>query len=149
MENASKALIMAAEVLIGVLIISAAVFIFNNMSTFSITINENLEANNVYEFNNKFEEYTDKETITPQDVISLMNLARDYNYKYNENRIIINLKNTTRYNSLYKFETSTENLKESKNKFIEEYFNKAEFECDNVSYDKSGRVSKIELYIKK
>ena len=54
MENASKALLMAAGVLIGILILSLAVFLFANFGSASAEINRQNEIKRINEFNAQF-----------------------------------------------------------------------------------------------
>ena len=54
MENASKALIMAAEILLGVMIISIGVYIFNSMGEFSANTSKKIEDVSLSQFNNQF-----------------------------------------------------------------------------------------------
>lgn len=81
MENASKALIMAAEVLIGVIILSIGAALFVIFSNYSKTTTEEIEATQIAEFNNNFLKYEGKE-VTAHDIISLANFARENNIKY-------------------------------------------------------------------
>ena len=57
MENASKALIMAAGVLIGVLILSLAVYLFFDFASTSSELHEETRLNQVNEFNAQFTSY--------------------------------------------------------------------------------------------
>ena len=54
MENASKALIMAAEILIGVIIISIGVFLFSSLGKYSADITADLEETQIAKFNEQF-----------------------------------------------------------------------------------------------
>lgn len=89
MENASKALIMAAEVLIGVMIISIAVYLFSAFGSFSRRTNERFVAAQLNQFNNQFLKYTgvktnasgisEQVTVSIYDIANLANLARKHN----------------------------------------------------------------------
>ena len=57
MENASKALIMAATVLLGLMIISVGVALFNTFSEFSRDTLEKVADKKVAEFNNNYIKY--------------------------------------------------------------------------------------------
>ena len=57
MENASKALIMAAEVLIGVMIISIGVYLFNEMGSYSAETADQIEEAQLAQYNNQFLKY--------------------------------------------------------------------------------------------
>ena len=84
MENASKALIMASEILIGVMIISIAVYLFNIMGQYSAETTAEMEETQVAQFNNQFLKFygtTNGETIkcTIHDIVGLANLAKQAN----------------------------------------------------------------------
>ena len=81
MENASKALLMAASVLIGVLILSLAVFLFVNFGGTSAKIHETVQKNQLAKFNTQFTNYETKESVTIYDIISVANLATENNRK--------------------------------------------------------------------
>ena len=82
MENASKALIMAAGVLIGVLILSLAVYLFVSFGTSSAQVHKLNEENQLNEFNTQFTSYEGREDITIYDVITVKNLADENNRHY-------------------------------------------------------------------
>lgn len=89
MENASKALLMAGGVLIAMIIVSLGLYIMQNMAENSAHFYEMMEQSKIVEFNNKFDKYEGKdlenidEDLVLQDIITLMNLARDFNVKNN------------------------------------------------------------------
>ena len=76
MENASKALLMAAGVLIGVLILSLAVYLFANFGTASAEIHKQKDMNEINKFNTQFTSYEGKEC-TVHDIVSVANLAKN------------------------------------------------------------------------
>ena len=81
MENASKALIMAASVLIGIVIISAFVIMMSNMTSNQQKNYDTELTAQVSEFNNQFMTYA-RDGIRGSDMISLMNRIADYNTRY-------------------------------------------------------------------
>ena len=82
MENASKALIMAAGVLIGVLILSLAVYLFTTFGATSAELHRQNDANRINQFNTQFTSYEAKQGITIYDVITIANLATENNIYY-------------------------------------------------------------------
>ena len=82
MENASKALLMAAGVLIGILILSLAVYLFVSFGSTSAEIHKQNEENQLNEFNAQFTSYEGKEGLTIYDVITVANLATENNKYY-------------------------------------------------------------------
>lgn len=79
MENASKALIIAAEILIGVILLMLFIGAYQAWRNVADGINDNIELTNVQEFNSKFEIYKDKE-LTAYDIITIINMANEFNY---------------------------------------------------------------------
>ncbi len=92
MENASKALIMGAEILIGIMIISIGVYLFNTLGNYSAETAKKMEDAQIAQFNNQFLKYygtvstqkgdkIEQEFIkcTIHDIIDLANLARKIN----------------------------------------------------------------------
>ena len=82
MENASKALLMAAGVLIGILILSLAVYLFATFGATSAEVHRQNDANRINEFNTQFTSYEGKQDITIYDVITVANLATENNINY-------------------------------------------------------------------
>lgn len=100
MENASKALIMAAGVLLGVMLISFAVYLFSVFGDYSGEVQSQMEARRVEAFNTQFTKYYGSEQrenpydsnseksydgpilCTAQDVVTIANLAKDSNTSY-------------------------------------------------------------------
>lgn len=92
MENASKALLLAAGVLISVIVISLLVITFVSFRSISDEYNSKLDTQELTEFNIQFTKYSGK-NIEVQDVMSIANLAADWN-NTGTNEII-----TVEYNS--------------------------------------------------
>lgn len=130
MENASKALIMAAGVLIGILILSLAVYLFLNFGTASAELHQQIAENQINQFNSQFTSYVGKEGVTIYDVISVANLATENNINYdynkrttstgNDNYISVKLKNDD-YNNQgieYGIETASKTITNNYNSII-------------------------------
>lgn len=89
-ENASRALIMAAGVLVGVLLLSLAVYLFTIFGNFGSEMTTQMNEKNLSEFNaqfTKYESYQDENgkwqnTCRAQDVVTIANLAKENNNKY-------------------------------------------------------------------
>lgn len=81
MENASKALLMAAEVLIGMLILSLAIYLFASFSSNMSQVYEKNEENQLNQFNTQFTSYIGKKC-TIHDIITVANLATENNIFY-------------------------------------------------------------------
>lgn len=78
MENAVKALLIAAGMFIALLLISLIVILYNDVSEYYASQHENKELEQVAEFNAKFENYNRK-NVRGSDLLSLMNRVIDYN----------------------------------------------------------------------
>ena len=88
MENAAKALTMAAEVLIGVMIISVGVYLFQNFANYSRENYQKMEDTQIAEFNQQFIKFYGKNEnrsieCTIHDIVGIANLAKQYNYQNN------------------------------------------------------------------
>ena len=81
MENASKALIMAAGVLIALIIISLAIYLFSNFASTSSEVHKQIENTKIDQFNEQFLVYDGKE-VTIHDIITVANLAIENNSYY-------------------------------------------------------------------
>ncbi len=129
MENASKALIMAAGVLIGIMILSLAVYLFATFGATSAEMHGQIEQDRINQFNAQFTSYESRQDITIYDIITLVNLAKDNNESYslteasdsnyyitvnaalqNGNENNLEKKDTQYLQELIKEETRTENL---------------------------------------
>ena len=79
MENASKVLMIAGGILIGILIISLGVYLFNNSSILSSSYSDKLSQDELNQLNNKFLIYA--KDLTPQEMVSVINLVKENNVK--------------------------------------------------------------------
>lgn len=82
MENASKALIMAASILLGVAIISIGVYLFVNFGSVARDANKEVEQQQLEKENSKYTSYVGKAGLTIYDVITVANMARENNLSY-------------------------------------------------------------------
>lgn len=79
MENASKALIISASILIGVIILSIAVYLFASFGGTSREIQKKMDSRALAEFNNNFTKYLDSNSCTIHDIVNLAKFARKTN----------------------------------------------------------------------
>ena len=84
MENASRALLMAATVLISVMVISLGTYLFATFGSYSKNINENLSLKQKQEFNAQFTKYEGGDPCTVYDIVTIINLAKNSNNQYEE-----------------------------------------------------------------
>ena len=130
MENASKALIIAASVLAGVMIISVGVALFSTFSEFGKSTAEKVESDKIAQWNNTYLKYYGSYTdesgkikpikVTAHDIISVANSAKQNNtnyelgkQNYNENTYYVQVQVK---NDLH-FETKTD---EENNNFLKQ-----------------------------
>ena len=79
MENVSRALIIAGEVLIAVLVLSLAMVVIVKFGKFSANTNKRLSENELNDFNNKFYAFNGRINITADEIASLINFAKENN----------------------------------------------------------------------
>ena len=104
MENASNALIIAGGILIGVLILSLAVYLFIDFGSTSDDINKKIEEQQLTQFNSKFTVYESTEKKwTIYDIVTVAGYAHennqyygnsegfDNNYYLNNHKITVNI----------------------------------------------------------
>ncbi len=77
MENASKALIIAGGVLIAILLLTLFTYLFSKMANGTSKIYDMMEQSEIAEFNQKFLNYKGRTDLTVQDVVTIINLAKD------------------------------------------------------------------------
>lgn len=81
MENASKALLIAGGILLSILVLSFGLYFLNMYRDHTRNIYKEMIQSQTLELNTKFTKYQGQE-LTMQDVITIMNLARNNNKKY-------------------------------------------------------------------
>lgn len=150
MENASKALLMAAGVLIGILVLSLAVYLFITFGASAREVNNRIEESKLTQFNAQFNVYEGRTDVTIYDIISLGNLAKENNeyykdYRYFEREYKIRI--TVRFNnkSIIEMVDNKDN-----HGFINDYSKvdedgkiKSLFSCTKVGYHENGRIEKL------
>ncbi len=148
MENASKALLLAASVLIGILVLSVAVYIFLSFGASAKQIHSEIDTNRLNEFNTQFTAYELKEENTIYDIITVVNLAKDNNEYYG----LKNKENNNLYISVILETSPVENSsKENLQQLIEKDMSEIDtnyklpsYSC-TVTINKVGRVSEVKF----
>ena len=154
MENANKALLMAGGVLLGVLIISLAVYVFLTFSNFGESYDNRQSTVELSMYNNKFERY-DRDDLTIHDIISVANLALEYKKNYDV-EVSVSLRtnwNYPRNNNLYEKIVINFNLSEIEigNTQIENDRMQANenrrvtYSCTGIEYGTNGGISSIKF----
>ena len=79
MENASKALIMAGGMLIGIMVLSLSLYLFVTFAQGAARVQNSIREDQIAQFNSRFNDLIDAEGITIYDIVSIASFARDYN----------------------------------------------------------------------
>lgn len=82
MENATKALIIVASLLIGMMVLSLAVYLTTTMGNSASQIHEQVRQNQLAEFNAQFTKLDGRTDVTIYDILTVANLAKDNNDDY-------------------------------------------------------------------
>lgn len=78
MENATKALLMAAGILITIVVLSLAIFVYGRVSDYYQTKQRNISQEQIAAFNNEYTVYN-RDDVTGFETVSLINKAIDFN----------------------------------------------------------------------
>lgn len=159
MENASRALIMAAGVLIGILILSLAIFLFMDFGSTSKEIYSQIEQVQLTQYNTQYDVYVGRTDITIYEIISVANLAKENNQYYQDYtdfrqkyQVSIQLKvdNTIESDLQNKHLVEQQNLIEKYNSVDAQGKLQYIFVCNTINYHpNSGRVKKLTFEQKK
>ena len=82
MENVSKALLIAAGVLIGINLLTVAIYLINIMGGFAAQTQSKIDRNAVAQFNEKFLKYNGLTNLTIQQVVTIKNYALENNNEF-------------------------------------------------------------------
>lgn len=85
MENASKALLMAAEILMGLIILTIGVYLTVNYTKISGTYSSKMETEQIQDFNKNYLKYEGRTDITAQEIISIINFTKEHNKEHDDN----------------------------------------------------------------
>ena len=120
MENATKALLIAAGVMIGMMILSLGVYLYTNLSSYTEEVKEQMEINSNNKFNTQFLKYVNATKcsasepnkinisgtyyktefeLTLQDVITAANLAYENNKSHDLEKSVTDYANENSLNS--------------------------------------------------
>lgn len=128
MENSSKALLIIAEVMVGVLLLSLVAALFFLFDNYQQKTQENINSRELHEFNARFQAYEEKE-LTPQDVLTIFNIVNEYNLKFDGEEVV-----------------SIKGITKSKVKNNSEFLNtttRYEIPEQGLKYGKDGKIYEI------
>lgn len=143
MENITKALLMAAGMLLAVLILSLLVMAYNKLSGYYEQNQELLTAEQLDKFNKQFQNYAGRKDIRGNELISLMNKIIDYNesesYQVGTNYEPIKVKITIGENLVdaFKYETSDSQKVGAQNEYITAVIQNTINSTNNQANDKN------------
>lgn len=83
MENATKALIIVAGTLIGIMILSLCVTLVSSLTSYVEDSQEIIRFNELNAFNTQFLNYANNKNLTIHDIVTVANLANENNKSYN------------------------------------------------------------------
>lgn len=150
MENAAKALLMAAGILFAILILTVGVYLRGNFSKTADSYNSQLESVELQKYNSYFEIYADEErrtNITAQEIVSLISVTQQMNQ---QTQIIIEgIGDVSGYDEGEKNELLEDKiLKYTANNTIPEGYNiqnTYSYVNNSIEYDEFGKVIKIKF----
>lgn len=139
MENASKALSIAASVLIGVLLVALLVFAYYQFVEIPRQEEANAKTEQTAEFNKKYVAYN-KQNLKGNKLISLLNMAIDNNITYEEieeYQITIEVSGKGVNGS---FNTNPNSYRGNENTMRENIKNRT-YRCTGIEYHSNGRIA--------
>lgn len=150
MENAAKALLIAGEVLIGIVILSILSMVFQRALTVNEAYKDRMQRQEVIQFNVEFQQYITKQDkkIYAQDVVTLINKVYDWNKDIGNNVITLVVllpeSNTIKVTRAIEL-TPTGTTNYSEKEFLTKYkLNKEyKFNCEMTFGGENGRVDTI------
>lgn len=136
MENASKALLIAAGILIGLILITMIIYGYSQISSYYKAKEENREIEQLVDFNKQYIPYN-RDDVRGSDLLSLVNKIIDYNVQkidnMNEENIDISIKINNIKDFYYKYD---------ENKRVT--LIKANYTQDNINNDLIKPANEIE-----
>lgn len=144
MENASKALIMAGGVLVGLLVISIGVALYMNFSNSSKSLTSNWDSAELTKYNSSFFVYVSREDISAQELMSLVSLSqqREGDIKIIINDIDATNWNTSEINTFLSLNILTTE-KDASGKTVKK--NTFTYVSDSIKYDRAGRICEMKF----
>lgn len=137
MENASKALLMAGGVLLGVLILALMVTLFASASGLSKTYEETKQSEAIQQFNSNFTKYLGKK-LTTHEVVTICNFANINNNKVKN----VNVANGRNKDDIYSDLETAEQYRKDYG-ISDTYKVEVVYKMEIEEYDNFGYVSKI------
>ncbi len=148
MENASKALLMAAGVLMGVVILSLAAYLFVTFSSSADDVKSEIANNQLNKFNSQFLAYEQREDLTVYDILTAVNLAENNNYQLKSgdaNYITVMVDNSVVNSTVIEEKIKPENLEKEGEMKEDNLSGKSlkNYKCKVLLSDITGRVNVV------
>lgn len=146
MENATNALMIAAGVLIGVLIISLGVTLFMTLGGFSADTQKEIDERAIWQFNEEFLKYDGRTDLTIQDVITARNKALEINQSYENYNVSRTKATESSYyvDVFFKDESLTTTIFNKDLKYLlDEYIERKDIKCTVTISPVTARVYKL------
>lgn len=145
MENASQALIIAAGVLLGILILSLGSYLYYIFGDYVSNTQAEIIENTLAQFNDEFLKYDKLNDLTMQDIVTIKNNALENNYKHSEYNTSIRAAENNNYIDVYIRNKLILN-KSDEQLLLEELQDNGQtqkYTCEVKISTKTGRVYKV------
>ena len=148
MENATKALYIAAGVLIGIMILSLAVMLFSGLQSYVEEYKKQIEANDLNDFNSKYQKYIQNDNLTIQDIVTVAGIAYEDNITLNSDSNEwkeSDISENSLYIGVYLDNERIDNKikDEMSNLLAENREEKYKYKINEVKYSQIGRIYRI------
>lgn len=146
MENATNALMIAAGVLIGILIISLGVSLYMSLGGFAATTQKEIDQKAIRQFNEEFLKYDRRTDLTIQDVITARNRALEINQSYENYNVSTTIADENSYyiDIFFKRESSAKTIFDKNlTDLLNKYIDAKNIKCTVKISPVTGRVYKL------
>ena len=137
MDNAVKALLIAATVLVAMVMVSIEVYLYSLYSHQSKEYSATISAVELEKFNSNFDVYIGRDNIKPQEIVTIVNLAKEYG-----GQIEIYLGGSKIEFTASK--TQEDFIKSNRDKLFKCTLNTSA-ENPNPTYDENGKIVKLKF----
>ena len=139
MENATKALLMAAGILIGIIVITIGVVLFVNYKKIGSSYEQQLKTAEITKYNSNFTKFEGRDNITIYEIISIAKFATEKQNGEIETKVKLGEEDITNIDS------STQDYKQMITPYITDYPLKV-YKVSKVSYNEdTGYIDEIEF----
>lgn len=148
MENVSKALIIAGEMLLAIMVLALVVYLFSGASNFSHSYQSIKDNEEIDQFNKNFEKYmVANKDYNIRDIVTVINIARNYNSKQRDPvneyiNVVLNGKNYANIKS-FSDEQIIEKMQEILDIPPEEEEKTYKVDANSITYFQDGRLHSI------